>query len=142
MSIDVLAVADELRAMASNGLLFTIDPYDRQRYERLLVIAAEMAAADSGLSAARFLEFTDYTRLSMKQETDLFFAHVLRADRPILDFLDADYTFLNQRLAEFYGIPGVKGHEFRKVTLAGSHRKVQFFFAIAEDFLAQRIGSK
>jgi mono/diheme cytochrome c family protein len=70
----------------------------------------------------RFPEFTDYTRMSMKQETERFFEHILRADRPVLDFLDANYTFLNQRLAEFYGIPGVKGHEFRKVDLAGSGR--------------------
>jgi mono/diheme cytochrome c family protein len=70
----------------------------------------------------KFPEFTDYTRMSMKKETDLFFEHVLRADRPILDFLDAPYTFLNQRLAEFYYIPGVKGHEFRKVDLTGTKR--------------------
>jgi hypothetical protein len=70
----------------------------------------------------KFLEFTDYTRMSMKRETELFFQYILREDRPVLDFLDADYTFLNQRLAEFYGIPGVKGHEFRKVDLAGSKR--------------------
>jgi hypothetical protein len=70
----------------------------------------------------KFAEFTDYTRLSMKKETDLFFEHILRADRPILDFIDANYTFLNQRLAEFYQIPGVKGHEFRKVDLTGMQR--------------------
>jgi mono/diheme cytochrome c family protein len=70
----------------------------------------------------KFPEFTDYTRMSMKQETDLFFEHVLRADRPVLDFLDAPYTFLNQRLADFYQIPGVKGHEFRKVDLTGTRR--------------------
>ncbi len=70
----------------------------------------------------KFPEFTDYTRLSMKKETDLFFEHILRADRPVLDFLDAPYTFLNQRLAEYYGIPGVKGHHFRKVDLTGTRR--------------------
>ena len=58
----------------------------------------------------------------MKRETELFFEHILRDDRPVLDFLDANYTFLNQRLAEFYGIPKVKGHEFRKVDLTGSGR--------------------
>jgi hypothetical protein len=58
----------------------------------------------------------------MKRETELFFEHVLRADRPILDFLDAPYTFLNQRLAEFYQVPGVKGHEFRKVDVTGTPR--------------------
>ncbi len=50
------------------------------------------------------------------------FEHVLREDRPILDFIDGNYTFLNQRLAEFYGIAGVKGHEFRKVDLTGTRR--------------------
>jgi hypothetical protein len=70
----------------------------------------------------KFPEFTEYTRMSMRQETALFFEHILREDRPVLDLLDANYTFLNQRLAEFYGIPGVKGHEFRKVDLAGSRR--------------------
>lgn len=70
----------------------------------------------------KFLEFTDYTRMSMKKETELFFEHILRADRPILDFIHAHYTFLNQRLAEFYGIGGVKGHEFRKVDLTGTQR--------------------
>ncbi|MHB1422220.1 MAG: DUF1592 domain-containing protein [Gemmataceae bacterium] len=70
----------------------------------------------------RFPEFTDYTRLSMKKETELFFENVLRENRPILDFIDANYTFLNQRLAEFYKIGGVKGHEFRKVDLTGTRR--------------------
>jgi hypothetical protein len=70
----------------------------------------------------RFPEFTDYTRMSMKKETELFFENILREDRPILDFIDANYTFLNQRLAEFYGIGGVKGHEFRKVDLTGTQR--------------------
>lgn len=69
-----------------------------------------------------FPEFTDYTRMSMKQETERFFEYVLREDRPILDFVEGQYTFLNQRLAEFYGIRGVKGHEFRKVDLTGSGR--------------------
>jgi len=58
----------------------------------------------------------------MKKETDLFFQYIIENDRSILDFLDADYTFLNQRLAEFYGIPGVKGNDFRKVDLTGTNR--------------------
>jgi hypothetical protein len=70
----------------------------------------------------KFTEFTDYTRMSMKKETDLFFEHILREDRSILDFIDGEYTFLNQRLADFYGIPGVKGHAFRKVDLKGTRR--------------------
>jgi hypothetical protein len=70
----------------------------------------------------KFPEFTEYTRLSMRQETVLFFEHVLREDRPVLDFLEANYTFLNQRLAELYGIAKVRGHQFRKVDLTGSGR--------------------
>jgi hypothetical protein len=69
-----------------------------------------------------FQQFTDYTRMSMKQETDLFFDHIIKEDRSILDFIDANYTFLNQRLAELYKIPGVKGHAFRKVDLTGTPR--------------------
>ena len=53
----------------------------------------------------------------MLQETELFFENVVREDRSILDFIDADYTFVNERLAKHYGITGVKGKEFRKVTL-------------------------
>ena len=80
-------------------------------------------ALDSHLpDRTKFPEFTDYTRMSMKKETELFFENILREDRPILDFIDANYTFLNQRLAEFYGIGGVKGHEFRKVDLTDTQR--------------------
>jgi hypothetical protein len=71
-----------------------------------------------------YQQYTDYTIMSMQKETELFFGHIIQEDRPITDFIDADYTFLNQRLAEFYGIPGVKGHEFRKVQLPPeSHRR-------------------
>jgi hypothetical protein len=68
----------------------------------------------------KYSEFTDYTRMCMKRETELFFEHILREDRSIVDFLDADYSFLNQRLADFYKVPGIKGHEFRKVDLKGT----------------------
>jgi len=65
----------------------------------------------------RRLEFDRSLRLAMRRETELTFGHVLREDRPILELLDSDYTFLNQELAEFYGIPGVEGREMRRVTL-------------------------
>jgi len=71
----------------------------------------------------RFPEFDEYLRTSMRQETELFFANIVREDRSILEFIDGDYSFLNERLAEFYGIPGVQGPEFRKVNLAdNTHR--------------------
>ncbi len=65
----------------------------------------------------RFPDFEEYLRMSMRQETELFFDNIVRDDRSILDFIDGRYTFLNERLARFYKIPGVKGPEFRKVLL-------------------------
>jgi hypothetical protein len=72
--------------------------------------------------AAKFPEFDDYLRFSMRRETELFFAGVMREDRSILDFIDAKYSYLNQRLAVFYGMDGVTGPEFRKVDLTGQPR--------------------
>ena len=69
-----------------------------------------------------FPDFDDYLRDSMKQETELFFENLLHNDASILDIIDGKYTFLNERLAAHYGIPGVKGTEFRKVDLTGTNR--------------------
>jgi mono/diheme cytochrome c family protein len=70
----------------------------------------------------KFPEFEEYLRMSMRKETDLLFENIVKEDRSILEFIDANYSFLNQRLAEFYGIPNVKGPEFRKVDLTGTAR--------------------
>ncbi len=70
----------------------------------------------------QFPDFDAYLRMSMLQETEMFFDHIVRDDRSILEFIDANYSFLNERLAGFYGIPGVKGTEFRKVDLTGTPR--------------------
>ena len=70
----------------------------------------------------RFPDFEDYLRLSMRRETELFVEHIIREDRSILDFIDAKYSYLNERLARHYGIPNVSGPEFRKVDLTGSPR--------------------
>jgi hypothetical protein len=58
----------------------------------------------------------------MRQETLRFAEAIVRENRSILEFLDADYTFLNEPLAKHYGIDGVKGDEFRRVSLADSRR--------------------
>jgi hypothetical protein len=58
----------------------------------------------------------------MKRESQFFFDHILRSNRSVLDFLDSDYSFMNEKLAKFYGIPNVKGKEFKKVSLAGTPR--------------------
>jgi hypothetical protein len=70
----------------------------------------------------RFPDFEDYLRLSMRRETELFIEHVIREDRSILDFIEAKYSFLNERLARHYGIAGVSGPEFRRVDLTGTPR--------------------
>jgi hypothetical protein len=70
-----------------------------------------------------FPDFDDTLRQSFRTETELFFQSIIREDRSALDLLRANYTFLNERLAEHYGIAHVKGARFRKVMLpVGSHR--------------------
>src|SRR5688572_4077598 len=74
-------------------------------------------------NASLYRDFDDNLRQAFRQETELFFDSVLREDRSVLTFIRADYTFLNERLAKHYGIPGVYGSRFRRVTLApDSHR--------------------
>jgi Protein of unknown function (DUF1592)/Protein of unknown function (DUF1588)/Protein of unknown function (DUF1585)/Protein of unknown function (DUF1595) len=70
-----------------------------------------------------FPEFDPVLRGAMQRETELFFEHVMREDRSLFDFLTGDYTFVNGRLARFYGLPGVTGDEFEKVSLAGTPRR-------------------
>jgi hypothetical protein len=60
---------------------------------------------------------------AMRTETKLFFQNLLRDDRPVLEMLTADYTFLNERLARHYGIKGVVGREFRRVTYPDATRR-------------------
>lgn len=71
----------------------------------------------------RFPDFDEYLRISMRKETEAFFDDIVRHDRSILDFIDGNYSFLNERLARFYKIPGVEGPEFRKVVLAADTRR-------------------
>lgn len=70
----------------------------------------------------RFPEFDDGLRRSMRRETELFLAHLVQQDRSVLEVLDAGYTFVDERLARFYGLPGVRGPEFRKVDMTGTRR--------------------
>ena len=64
-----------------------------------------------------FPGFDEELRAAMVRETELFFEAILRENRSILDLLDADFSFVNERLAKHYGIEGVKGPEFRRVNL-------------------------
>ncbi len=71
---------------------------------------------------ALFPEFDESLRSAMLEETRLFCASICDEDRSVLEFLDADYTFVNERLARHYGIPGVVGDAFRRVSLAATSR--------------------
>ena len=64
--------------------------------------------------------FDDNLRNAFERETKLFFESIVQKNRSVLDLLDADYTFLNERLAKHYGIKGVYGERFRRVSLAGN----------------------
>jgi mono/diheme cytochrome c family protein len=70
----------------------------------------------------KFPEWSPELRDAMRTETTMFFDTVLRENRPISDFLDARYTFLNERLAKFYGIPDITGTDFRRVDLTTDQR--------------------
>ena len=69
-----------------------------------------------------FPSFDEGLRRSFRRETEMFFESVLRENRSVFDLLSANYTFLNQRLAEHYGVPGVYGSQFRRVTLNDPNR--------------------
>lgn len=70
-----------------------------------------------------FPDFDDNLRQAMRRETELYFESIVREDRSVLDLLQGDYTFLNERLAKHYGIPHVFGSRFRRVALTpDSHR--------------------
>jgi PAS domain-containing protein len=70
----------------------------------------------------KFPEFEDSLRLAMKRETELFFEDMFRKDGHVLETLDAGHTYVNERLARFYGIEGVTGPEFRRVDMRGTKR--------------------
>ena len=74
-------------------------------------------------SPETLFHFDDNLRKAFERETQLFFESIMRENRSVLDMLDADYTYLNERLARHYGIEGVRGERFRRVALpAGSPR--------------------
>ncbi|MCA9267638.1 MAG: DUF1592 domain-containing protein, partial [Planctomycetales bacterium] len=71
--------------------------------------------ADMELDTDRFPQWSDALRNDMLRETEMFIAAVVHDDRSVMDLIDADYVYVNERLARHYGIDGVQGEEFRKV---------------------------
>ena len=122
-----LAAAHQLRApgvLRAQVTRMLRDPKSQALVEQfggqwLQTRALESAKPDSD----KFPDFEDYLRQSMRKETDLFFATIVREDRSILEFLNAKYSFVNERLARHYGLTGVVGPEFRRVDLHGTPRE-------------------
>lgn len=71
----------------------------------------------------QYPDFDEQLRDAMRQETELFFNDLVRRDRPLLDFYRADYTFVNERLAQHYDIPNIVGPQFRRVSYPDSARR-------------------
>lgn len=78
--------------------------------------------ANIELDTEKFEDFNNELRADMQREVELFFAEIVRQDRSVFDFLRADFTFANERLARLYGIDGVSGEEFRRVEFRNSQR--------------------
>jgi hypothetical protein len=126
----------ELLKAANNGTLRTAAVFDKQ-VRRLL--ADPRTEALSKRFASMWLRLQDvekvrpdhhfyaYWDTSLSQafvrETELFFDSLVREDRPLLDLLTADYTFVNERIAKHYGIPNILGDQFRRVTLSDTNRR-------------------
>ncbi|MBI3895042.1 MAG: DUF1592 domain-containing protein [Acidobacteria bacterium] len=127
---------EELLSLAEGGKLR--DPAIlEQQARRMLVDPRSKALVESfagqwlslrGLSSVIpdplvFPEFDENLRQAFVREAELFFETIMREDRSVVELLSADYTFLNERLARFYGIPNVYGSHFRRVTLTNENRR-------------------
>ena len=126
----------ELIDLADRGDLSDDDELERQV---LRMLADPRAEALGGRFAAQWLRLQDLEKIhpdalsypyfdetlaeAMHEETVHLFNHIVHEDRPIIDLLSADYTFVNERLARHYGIPGVLGTEFRRVEYATEQRR-------------------
>ncbi len=71
----------------------------------------------------QYPDFDEQLRRAMRRETELFFDHLVREDKNVLDLYRADYTFVNERLAQHYGIPNIAGEQFRRVQYTDTLRR-------------------
>lgn len=126
---------DELFRMAQEGKLRDDDALRRQVKRMLADPKSEALAENFGSQwlnlrnldevtpdPQQFPGVTPELKADMRRETERFFETVMREDRSILDFLDGNFTIINERLAKHYGIDGVTGDEFRKVSLTDGKR--------------------
>jgi cytochrome c5 len=128
---------DELLDLAERGELTSSKETLEKQVRRMLADPKARALTDNfavhwlqihKLPTARpstefFPEFNANVRQAMFQETSLFFDNLRVEDRSLLELLDADYTFANDELARYYGLPEVQGKELRRVSLRGEDRR-------------------
>ncbi|MBV9470868.1 MAG: DUF1592 domain-containing protein [Abitibacteriaceae bacterium] len=123
---------DELFAVAGSGDLQNKDVLAAQvkrmlKDPRAQVMADNFAGqwlqlrrlSDMTPDPEHFPDFNEDLRTAMRRETELFFEGVAQQDRSVLDFIDANYTYVNATLAKHYGIPDITGPDFRRVVLTG-----------------------
>jgi cytochrome c551/c552 len=127
---------DELLSLAIQGKLHEPAVLERQT-RRMLADDRSSSLADnfagqwlylrdlksSNPDGREFPDFDDNLRQAFQRETELLFESVLHEDRSVLDLLDADYTFVNERLAKHYGIPNIYGPDFRRVPVPSDARR-------------------
>ncbi len=126
----------ELLSLASAGKLS--DPAVLQRQVRRMMEdpRAEALATRFGAQWLRlqdldkvqpdvrqYPDFDEQLRVAMRKETEFFFQNLVRENRSVLELWNADYTFINERLATHYGIPNVSGNEFRRYTYSDPQRR-------------------
>jgi mono/diheme cytochrome c family protein len=124
---------DELLRVAASGRLD--DPAVLEQQTRRMLADPRSSAMIDNLAGQWLMlrqlddvapgtrEFDGGLRYAFHRETELLFETIAREDRSILDLIDADYTFVDERLARHYGIPNVRGSRFRRVSLNGSERR-------------------
>src|SRR5262245_52820748 len=127
---------EELIAVASQGKLK--DPVILQKQVRRMIADSRseslatkfasqwltLAALDNLNPDAFYYPFYDNTlAMGLKREIELFFDSVVREDRDVLDLLKANHTFVNERVANFYGIPNIRGSRFRRVEVPEDYRR-------------------
>jgi hypothetical protein len=127
---------DKLRAAAADGSLSKPEVLDREVKRMLKDPKAVALAREFGgqwlefhgfdehkaVDQTKYPEFTADIRMDMQEEAVRFFSYIVQEDRPVREILLGDYTFLNERLAAYYGIPNVKGAEFQKISVSAYHR--------------------
>ena len=118
---------DELRELAIKGQLRNPQTL-AQQVKRMLADARADALVENFAGQWLYLReletvqteaktFDENLRRSFRRETEMIFDAIIREDRSLIDLIDADYTFVDERLARHYGIPNVKGSYFRRVSL-------------------------